>query len=767
MRNLVPLLVLSTTPALAIPVLKDVTPQSGVAHSYGDAKIPWGGGGLAIGDFDADGVPDLIVAGGESQPLRAWRGAGDLTFTEVGLGLPNFGAEKALAAADYDNDGDLDLFVAVPSGGRRLLRADGPFQFTDVTTAAGLSPVGASWDMDAQWGDLDGDGWLDLFIGRYDGWNDPGSLLFLSLGDGTFALVPDAAGASGKGFVNTKDPTKIVSGANLGMRLLDLDLDGDLDLFVANDRGTGGNPWFTVYRNVDGSFVDVTLDVMTPVQANGMGVAVADLDRNGAFDVYVTNTTEGHFLFSNHCGAFSDVAKETQSVMNRSGWGVVAEDLDQDGWEDLYVTHDVTLPPGWNALLHNQQDGTFVDVAGESDAALGSADSVVVASGDLDGDGDQDLVVLNQDSPLRILRNDTAGGHWLRVRLAGVESNRDGLGALVEVAAGGARQRRQLGSTSGYLATSQLEAHFGLGDVAVVDQVVVRWPQGTVQVVEAVAADQVLVIVEQQTGGAAPLGAELCDNGLDDDCDGAVDEGFEDLGAPCVAQITPDGCVVPGLVACSAAGDAAQCLPAGAPVTDPVAVELCGDAQDNDCDGLVDEGFDEVGAPCTVQVRGACPLTGTLGCTADGVGTSCLAEPQPAPPELCGNGLDDDCDGAVDEDFEGVGAPCPLRFGGLGTHIPGIAVCTADRTALVCRPATGGPVATGAEDTTAAALAPADAGYTEGDAALSGDLEPVASPGDVRAASQDGRGGCAAAGDPAAWLLLLVGRRRRRVGVES
>ena len=766
------LLVLLPLPALAsVPVLRDVTAQSGVVHSYSDSVMPWGGGGLAVGDFDGDGVQDLIVAGGEGAPLRAWRGGGDLTFTEVDLGLPDYGAEKAIAAADFDNDGDLDLFVSVVEGTSRLLRADGPFQFVNVTKGAGIQQAAGSWDMDVQWGDVNGDGWLDLFVGRYDSWNNSGSLLYLSDGDGTFTLAPQAGGASGADFVNTKNAEKVVSGANLGTRLFDMDMDGDLDLFVANDRGYGGNEWFCAFLNDGGGhFSDVTLDVMDPVQANGMGIAIADLDRDGTFDLYVTNTLSGHFLFSNHCSHLTDVAASKKAALNQSGWGVVAADLDQDGWEDLYVTHDVNAPPGWNALLHNQQDGTFVDVAWQSDASLGSTDSATVAAGDLDGDGDPDLVVLNQDSPVRVLRNDTDGGHWLRVRLVGTTSNRDGLGALVELFVGSQRQLRQPASTAGYLATSQLGAHFGLGGAALVDRVVVRWPTGTTQVIEGVAADQVLTIIEQQTGGAAALGAELCGNGADDDCDGVTDEGYEALGEPCIAASTDDGCVVPGAIACTASADGLQCLPAGAPVSAPAAVELCGDGQDNDCDGQVDEGFEAVGEGCEVAVAGACPTPGVIACTANALAVECVAgPPPPAPLELCGNALDDDCDGAVDEGFEAVGAWCALRFGGLGTRIDGVLECTEDRLGVACRPAADAPVGAPPETGT-----PADAGATRADTAGAPSIDastdhdsetaPDVAPGQVTPARSSPSGGCAAAGGGASWLagLLLLAWRRRR-----
>jgi len=499
------------------------------------------GSGVAIADYDGDGDLDIYIA--TSQTRDAWldgskptanalyRNNGDGSFTDVASEAGVALREWSLGAyfTDYDNDGDKDLFVTC-WGPNVLYRNDGDGTFTDVTREAGVAGPGG-WSASAAFGDLDLDGDLDLYVtnyGKYDLHDPPfgnamqtwrGVSVFMGPvglvgepdefyrndGDGTFADVAAAAGID--------DVTNPLYG--LGVVMSDLDLDGDLDIFVANDTGSN-----YLWRNDGGlRFRDVALGAGVATDENareqsGMGTDAADYDGDGLFDLVVTNFSHDfNTLHRNHGELeFTDTTYEAgfKDSYTHLVWGTKFFDYDNDGWLDLFMANGHIYPAlnrhtqtnstykQKNTLYRNRGDGTFdnrTDHAGSGLALVESTRGMAVA--DLDADGDLDMVLTNIDAVPNILINE--GGNaasWFAVTLVGTESNRDAVGARVELVAGGRTQLREVNPFGSFLSQSDYALHFGLGDVARVERLTVRWPSGTTEEFHDLEARRRLVIVE-------------------------------------------------------------------------------------------------------------------------------------------------------------------------------------------------------------------------------------------------------------------------------
>jgi enediyne biosynthesis protein E4 len=430
-----------------------------------------------------------------------------------------------VAAADYDNDGDTDLYVT-GYGANTLYRNNGDGTFTDVTQRAGVG--GGGWSASAGFVDYDNDGALDLFVTRYVDWTfatngrcgeqRPGyraychpdnyrgvaNLLFHNNGDGTFADVSAKAGiadANGKG---------------LGVAFADYDDDGFTDVYVANDSVQS-----FLYHNLQGrGFEEVGLLAGVGFTDDGktfagMGVDFADYDNDGRPDLIVTDlSNERYRLYrQNEDHSFRDathVSGVGGVTLPYSGWGTRFVDYDNDGWKDLFVAQGHVMdtiektapnlrykqPP----LLLRNESGRFVRVtpgpAFEQDRAGRGA-----AFGDLDDDGDLDIVLGTVGEPAIVLRNEGgASRHWLRIVTAGTRSNRDGIGCRVKVvSASGLTQHFTISTAAGYLSASDKRLLVGLGDDASARLVEVRWPSGAVQTFDQVAAGTTLVATEPAT----------------------------------------------------------------------------------------------------------------------------------------------------------------------------------------------------------------------------------------------------------------------------
>ena len=461
---------------------------------------PFNGGG-AVGDFNRDGYEDLFVLGGGSQPDRLYMNDRDGTFTERaadwGVDHTHFGG--GVAVGDYDGDGWLDLFVSSAGppeegpvvGRHRLYRNTGLGRFEEVAQAAGVDtttteiPSGKS----ASFGDIDLDGDLDLVV---LGFTDPlgGAHLFRNEGDGTFTNVTDTA-----------LPPKPMHG--FSVRVVDMNGDRYPELLIAADFETSG---YFVNRT-DGTFADRTVASGTGLDRNGMGNTVADLDGDGVLDWYVTSIQreppdlpDGNRLYR---GLGGDNYEEIATIAGVSdgawGWGTEAVDVDHDGRPDLVEVNGWEVGPdqtyaGKPAYLFlNSYQGGYLDIASQAGFDH-SGEGRGLIRFDLENDGDQDLVVLDNDGPLQLFRNDTAtSNHWIRLRFdtrldPGLAP--DGYGTRVRLEAGGRSHHGVLHGSCTFLTQSELSLHFGLREATVVDELMVRWADGRVTTLEDVAVDR-------------------------------------------------------------------------------------------------------------------------------------------------------------------------------------------------------------------------------------------------------------------------------------
>ena len=500
-------------------------------------------GGVAFLDYDNDDWLDIFLVNGSTvsdlrhgaQPnFKLYRNTRDGRFADVTAqagftrGCWGFG----VAVGDYDNDGFDDLYVTCLDGGI-LYHNNGNGTFTDVTAKAGVGN-GGRWGASAAFGDYDNDGYLDLYVANYveldlqnlpefgssvhcqyrgipvscgpRGLQGSRDRLYHNNGDGTFTDVTEKLGI---------DP-----GANYGLGVLwgDFDLDGRLDLYVADDS----TPSLLYHNQGSGKVTEVGVAAGVAYSADGreqagMGVDFADYDNDGLPDLAKTNfSDDSNNLYHNDGqGSFTDLGGPTgfgPISIPFLGFGLKFADFDNDGWKDAFVANGHVNPQvdahafGVSyaerpLLFHNLGNGKFAEV-GESAGAALKLKKVGrgLAAGDFDNDGNVDLLVSNLDDSAELLRNLGArrgeAGHWLRIKTVGTRSNRDGFGARVQVAAGALTQADEVRANSSYLSASDPRLHFGLGTATRADRIVIHWPSGATDIIQNERADQELVVEE-------------------------------------------------------------------------------------------------------------------------------------------------------------------------------------------------------------------------------------------------------------------------------
>lgn len=521
-------------------VLRDVTNDTGIAFKHTDGGcghryiMETVSAGLALFDYNGDGHVDVYFLNGSplagceaaTPPRNAlYRNDGTWNFTDVtaqaGVGHTGYGL--GVAVGDYDNDGDPDIFLN-NHGPNVLYENEGDGTFTDATKRAGLvggNTVGAG----ACFLDIDRDGDLDLYAAQYlefsyeehatktvqgvpcyvspQRYQPAQDILYRNDGDGTFTDISEDAGIGEH------------AGWGMGMVCADYDNDGDTDVFVGNDVAEN----FLFENDGTGRFVEVGLLAGSAYDLYGspqgsMGVDCGDFDNDGSLDFYQTSYQLQHaVLFRNlGDGVFEDVSLTSGAGTGTYAhvtWGNSLVDFDNDGDRDIFVAcghlHDridefdtTTSYLVRNLLLMNAGDGNFVNVSdGCGDGLAPRLSSRGAAFDDLDNDGDVDAVILNSRQKPTILRNETeAAGHWIQIELVGVESNRDGVGAQVEVVAGDLKQMDEVHSGRGYQSHYGSRLHFGLGKHRHVDRIEVRWIGGAVDVLEDVHAGRIAAIIE-------------------------------------------------------------------------------------------------------------------------------------------------------------------------------------------------------------------------------------------------------------------------------
>ncbi len=498
------------------------------------------GAGCAFLDYDADGWQDILLINGMDWPghkrgrstLQLYRNNRNGTFSDVtrsaGLDIEMYG--MGVAVGDYNNDGFPDIFITCV-GENRLFKNTGKGTFVDVTKASGLGSRQA-FSTSALWFDFDRDGVLDLFVCNYVKWS-PEHDVFCSLdGKHKSYCTPEAyRGEScwlfrnrGNGTFEDVTATSGIfdsSSKSLGVAMLDYDQDGWPDLLVAND--TQPNKLYHNLRN--GTFKDVAVEAGIAFSAEGkaragMGVDVADFDNSGAPGVAITNFDNemiGLYRLSGD-GNYADVAAQSGVGLpskNTLGFGCVFLDVDLNGALDLAVVNghiDDTVRNVRNVgyaqppqLFLNNSKGNFRDVAAEVGGGFG--DPRVgrgLAYGDFDGDGDLDVLMTTNNGPAYLYRNDQSGGNRsIRFHLVGTKSNRDAIGAAVKIFHAGTSQSRLVKGGSSYLSQSELPVTFGVGKRDKIDRVVIQWPSGRTEEYKDLATGRAYQCVEGK--GIAPV----------------------------------------------------------------------------------------------------------------------------------------------------------------------------------------------------------------------------------------------------------------------
>lgn len=441
------------------------TPGSGITI--------YGPGGASFADLDGDGDPDIVITGADSGRFAVYENDGAGQFTErPGHGL-NIPYGSGIIAADYDGDGDLDLYVSSYRWFDRLLRNEGGFMFTDVTAAAGLNmPVAPGGG--CAFADVDGDGWLDLYVANRTGGAIPGAgpstepnRLFINQGDGTFVDM-----YAELGLTTGLEPTLV--GA-----FIDFDLDGDPDLYEGNDKGSFcAHHRNELYENVGGTFVNITDQSGTQSCTDTMGIAIGDFDRNGWPDMYCTHTPNapGNTLMTNNGDGTFDLMAPDYGVDSLAlSWGAMFFDHDNDGDLALYVNN--TYVP--DRLYDYQGSWPAVDIGPDMGTHAGGY-SYNTSSADIDSDGDLDLLVQLMPGTVQLLINhEGERRNWLKLKIRGEAPNHHAIGAHVRILAGGEWQSSQiLAGGNNYRTQNSLDQHFGLGDDCTVDKIRVTWPGG-------------------------------------------------------------------------------------------------------------------------------------------------------------------------------------------------------------------------------------------------------------------------------------------------
>jgi enediyne biosynthesis protein E4 len=534
--------------AAAAPTLlfRDITRDAGIVfehHAAPEKKyiVESMSGGVALFDFDRDGLPDIyfvdsLTVDTADNPKAArsalYRNLGNLKFEDVtdkaGVGHPGWG--MGVCTADVDGDGWDDLYVTA-LGGNKLYRNNHDGTFADITARAGVGAEG--WSTGCGFADYDRDGDLDLFVSRYvhidlkalpefgkdktceyrgiavqcgpRGLPGEGDFLYRNDGHGTFTEVGAKAGVS--------DPRGYFG---LGVAWFDFNEDGWPDLYVANDS----TPNFLYVNQKDGTFKESAFPMGVAVSEDGaeqgsMGIAVGDYDLSGRLSLFVTNFSEEYNnLFHNDGAHFNDLSfrsKTAPASLPLVGWGTAFLDYDNDTRLDIIAVNGHVYPQldkarlGASAgyrqrrlLYHNRGDGTFDEVAAQFGPVLAEERvSRGLSIGDLDNDGRIDVVINDLDGAPQVLHNELAPtGNWLRVKLTGVAGNTNAIGALIVVRAGGVTQQRLVQSGTSYISQDDMRQQFGLGTAATVESLDVRWPDGTTTTMTNVKANQQVEVVQ-------------------------------------------------------------------------------------------------------------------------------------------------------------------------------------------------------------------------------------------------------------------------------
>ena len=512
--------------------------------SFNQIALEGNGNGAGFFDYDRDGDLDLVIANGSTlenykqggDPVVALYENQDGRFTDITrqAGLDATGWGGGGCVADYDNDGYHDFYLTA-YGPNLLYRNNGDGSFEETAADAGVAD--ARWGTNCAFGDYDRDGDVDLYVANYlaideevmtgdgesvdatclymgapvfcgpEGLEGAPDALYRNNGDGTFSDVTAEAGIEDPGHYG------------FGVVFSDFDNDGWSDIYVANDSV----PNLMFRNNQNGTFEEMglisgTSSNQTGAEQAGMGLGVADYDGNGYFDIFVTNFAQDtNTLYQNvEDMFFFDVTGESgsgEASFPYVGWGTGLSDLDNDGWPDIFVANGHVYPDidkleaatrydQPKEVYQNLGDGRFHEIAGDLDGDLRTPKSSRGAAfGDYDNDGDIDVIVINMNDGPSLFQNEGGNrNHWIGFRLEGTTSNRDAIGARVEIDVAGRTQVAEVRSGGSYLSHNDMRVHFGLGDAERVEATRIRWPNGNTEELGGFEADRYVTIREGTEG---------------------------------------------------------------------------------------------------------------------------------------------------------------------------------------------------------------------------------------------------------------------------
>ena len=474
---------------------EDVATQVGVNYSYGDSEY---GGGVSFADFNNDGWDDITYATEDGAQIYFFENNNGV-FNLVTLnGISNTYKTKQVIWIDYDNDGDKDLFVTAIEGINEFYRNDGGMNFTNISSTIGFFQTDL-FTYGTSFGDIDNDGDLDAFISNRTSTEQNQRNYLYRNDEGTFVDITQSSGIQIEDEEGNEN-----SQLSFCTIFFDYNKDGFQDIYLANDKTDNIN---RLYKNLgNGTFEDVSVASGSGIAVNAMTTTLGDYNNDGWFDIYITNTQSsqagnGNVLLKNNGdGTFTNVAEETGTTFNSLAWGAVFLDADNDTLLDLYVSGGFDGSIGSflsAAFYHQQNDGIFVipqNIGFENDTRKSFSNAI----GDINNDGKPDIIVCNDTENNFLWENKTTNtNNWLKVKLEGVTTNRDGIGNTIEIFINGRSQYRYTLAGEGYISQNSYHEFFGLGEATEVDYVKVTWTgTNTEDIIYDVNANQSITIKE-------------------------------------------------------------------------------------------------------------------------------------------------------------------------------------------------------------------------------------------------------------------------------
>jgi hypothetical protein len=463
-----------STATLNAQQFTDITSTAGLQSTNG-------GEGIAIGDYNNDGYDDFYVSFPDGKN-QLYRNNGNETFTEVGeelsVALGNNIDTRASVWGDLNNDGWLDLYVGNRQDADQLFLNKGDGTFEEISFEAGIYQQGHPKSVNMA--DVNGDGFLDIYVSNFTGEN----VLYLNNGNLTFINYTYASGAL--------DTKKV-----MGTVFFDYDKDGDTDLYIVHDSNESN---FLYQNDGNGVFTDVSEASGANTESFGMGVDVGDINNDGWLDIYITNLFKNILLLNNGDGTFSNISDSADVADFGMGWGVSFWDFDNDGKEDIYVANDYQFSPYPNVLYKNKGNLIF-EKAEENSPICNQNKSYGAACFDFNLDGQTDILVANkgENESLQLFKNADRQNHWITIKLNGTTSNRNAIGSKIQIIDNlGNIHYKEVIAGQSWSSQNSLLLHFGLGAATEIVEMKVLWISGLEEIVTVSGLDKVYTITENQ-----------------------------------------------------------------------------------------------------------------------------------------------------------------------------------------------------------------------------------------------------------------------------